>query len=176
MAYIKSAAILTRIKEVVEDGVGTRPITAGTFEGDLPNGLSIDAQHMRTVTGARCEADVVLQRPSPASPGVTGNLLIYDIEVEVKVVLLMTPLEQIDDDTRRALSALAMSDADILGQALGCPGNLTATEAGAVTDLASGLLRFVESTSVTVGEIDDGAQSIETVHKFAGIAFSRPAV
>lgn len=176
MAYIQAAAIITRIREVLEDGRGDlRTVTAGRFAGDLPEGLSIDAEHMRTVTGARCSADITAIRPSPASPPILGNLILYEIDVRVRVIRLITALEQTDDASHDALRALAISDVDIVRQALEYPNNLAATEAGATCDLVSGLLRYTGATQVVVGEIDSGAQTLETVHDFTGTAISRPA-
>jgi hypothetical protein len=281
VAYIKSAAIVTRIRELLEDGRGAlRAITEGRFLGDLPEGLSIDAQHMRTVTGARAASSIGGATRNAGSPPIMGNLILYDVPVRVRVIRLITPLEQIDDESREALEALALSDIDIVRQALECEGNVGGTEAivtgsggtfpttfaggetlvaeitdvdgstvtvtttfadtdqtatqcaaaieaacvaeglpagragvsddgqieivaantgddasveitggsgaatlglsglsaeGDSTELASRMLRWTGSTQVVLGEVDNGAQTLETVHDFTGVAISRPA-
>lgn len=280
MAYLLSTAIETRIRELLEDGRGAlRAIAEGSFLGDMPEGLSVDAQHMRTVTGARADSNVTSVRQNAGSPPIMGNLIFYDVVLAVRVIRLVTPLEQVDDASREALKALALKDVDLVRQALECEGNVRGTEAlvlgedgtfptgfvggetliaeitnaagavvevttiftsadqsaaecaarieaacvsaglpagrasvelgqieivatntgaaasveitggtgagtlgltdaeatGADTDIASGMLRWTGSTQVVIGEIDNGAQTLETVHDFECVAISRPA-
>ena len=175
MAYIKSEAILTRIREVVDTGAGTgRTINSARFNGDLPEGLDDMENARRAVEVARHEASIIGVRRSPSSPPELGSLLLYDIDVQVRVIRALTRHEQISDPDRDVLIAQASEDADVLAQALGYPGNLTQTAAAAATDLVSGRLRYVSSKVVIRGSVNAGAQAIETVHMFAGIAIARP--
>jgi hypothetical protein len=114
---------------------------------------------------------------SAASPPVTGNFLIYEVTIDVRIVRTITTLEQVSDDDDETLRALAFEDCDVVRQALEYPGNLTTTTAGVATDLASGLLSHVRSTQQRVrGAVNSGAQTVETTHRFTGYAFARPAV
>lgn len=178
MAYIRAAAITTRIREVLEDSAGTlRTVPSGRYGGDLPDGLSDDAQLIRAASKPRVEATIVGVSPSAASTPDSGNHALLDIDVEVKIVRMLAPLEQLDDDSRTALLSLAAEDADVVRQALRFAGNLTATTAGTACDLVSNCLAFYRGSAVKVRRaIDDGAQPVETIHRFQGIAISRPAI
>jgi hypothetical protein len=177
VAAIRAAAITTRIREVLEDGAGTlRTISSTRFLGDLPEGLSDDAALARSTAKPRVEATIVSMAQSAASPPDNGNLHILDIEVDVKVVRIMSPVEQLDDDSRSALLALAIEDADMIRQALRYAGNLTQTTAGTACDLVSNCLAVYRGSSVKIRRaIDEGAQPVETLHRFLGRAISRPA-
>jgi hypothetical protein len=177
MAYAKFGPALKRIRQVVEDSAGTlRTTPASRFGGEVPEGLDPESAMARAADRPRVEASIVSIAPSDATPPTLGNLRVYDVEVRVKVTRVVTPLEQVSDDDRDALMALAAEDADVLGQALGFPGNLTTTTAGTATDIVSGLLLH-RTTSVMVRKaIDDGAQPIETSHTYLARMISRPAV
>ncbi|MDQ3071417.1 MAG: hypothetical protein M3R55_17010 [Acidobacteriota bacterium] len=178
MATIQSAAILLRIRQVLESGAGTlRTIASTRFYGDLPEGLSDSTEQMRGLERPRVEARIKSVSRSPASPPITGNIALYDIGIDVEIVRPLTTAEQLTDATRDALRALALDDVDVVRQALEYPGNLTATTAGAATDLVSGLLSYVSSRVEPIGSpINAGAQTLRTVHSFTGIAISRPAI
>lgn len=171
MAYIAASAILTRIREVLEDSAGTlRTVPSARFLGDLPEGLSEDAESMRAISKPRVEASLVSMKRSPASPPIIGSLLLYEVEIAVRIIRAVTTLEQLSDDDRVALQALAFEDCDVVRQALEYPGNLTSTTAGTATGLCSGLLRYGSSKVVVKRRVDDGAQPLETVHSFTGVA------
>lgn len=177
MSYIAAAQILTRIREVLEDSVGTlRTVPTNRFKGDAPEGLSEDALRIRAASFARTEASIVAMRPSPSTPPIIGNVLIDEIDVQVKIARTIEPISQIDDDTRVALQALALTDADVVRQALGFPGNLSTTTAGTATDLVSGLLRYISTNEIVIGAVDDGAQTLSSIHLLRGLAISRPAI
>ena len=88
----------------------------------------------------------------------------------------ITPLEQLDETSNDVLMAAAITDMDVIRQALEYPGNLTQTTAAAATDLVSGMLEHVSSEMGTVLKIDDGAQKLESKHSFKGWLISRPAI
>lgn len=176
MAYLQTAAILTRIREVVEDGAGTLRAISSRFLGDLPEGLDVTEDMRRALDKPRVESSITSITRSASSPPICGNLIIYELGVDVRVVRTVTPLEQLSDDDRDALRALAAADADYVRQALEYPGNLSTTSGGVSTDLASGMLSFKSSRVVVKRAVNEGAQSVETIHSFTGFALSRPAV
>jgi hypothetical protein len=178
VAYIKAAAILRRIREVLEEAAGTlRVIPSTRFLGDIPDGLSDEEETRRALEKPRIAAALVDVTRSAASPPVTGNFIIYDVTLDVRIIRTLTTLEQISDDDDETLRALAFEDADVVRQALEYPGNLTQTSAAVATDLASGMLSHVRSTQQRArGAVNGGAQTLETIHRFTGYAFARPAV
>lgn len=176
MAYIAASAIQTRVREVLQENAGTlRKVAASTFGGDLTEGVGDPELARRGVTIARIEARMVNMKRSASSPPTIGNLALYDSEWVVRVVRTLDRTTQIDDDTRDAVKALALLDADVLAQALGFPGNLTATTAATATGIVSGLMSYVSSSSSVRGQVDDGAGVIETDHRFTAILRATPA-
>lgn len=175
MAYIQSAAILTAIREVLEDGAGSLRTISARFAGQLPAGAREDTELAKALVKPRVEASIVGIGIAKETPPITGNFRVYDLEVEVRCVRIIRPIEQVDDDTRVATQALAADDADVIAQALGYPGNLTQTAAAAATDLVSGCLIYTRSRARVARRIDEGAQPLETIHSFRGKAIARPA-
>lgn len=178
MSYVKAEAITTRIKEVLEMNSGTfRTVPSGRFSGDLPEGLSIDEELRRAIENPRINANVVRVARSPASPPIMGNVVLYDLDLEVRIVRIMSTLEQLDDDSLQLLRSRAFEDVDVVRQALEYPGNLTTTEGGEATDIVSGMFRFVEGTVADIKRMmSEGAQQAETLIKFTAVAIARPAV
>lgn len=176
MAYVPAAAIKTRIREVLLSAAGLlRPITVGTYGGDLPDGVGDAELARRTVPVARIEARWMGGKRSESSPNRMGNIALYDSDWSVRVVRVLPRTAQIDDATRDAVGAAALLDSDVLSQALGFPGNLTTTAAGTATGIVSGLMSYVSSSSVVRGQVDDGAGVIETDHRFTAILRATPA-
>jgi hypothetical protein len=175
--------MLTRIREICEDAAGTlRAITAGTLEGDLPPGLSTNEEARRALavvlsngTGVPCEARVVRMRRSKASPPVIGNLALYDVEVEVRAVYPVVTAITLDDATRDTMSGLAAKHGDMIAQALGYPGNVSATTAGQSTGVISGLLAYDSSDYEWTGVAGAGGTLVGR-HRFKCVAQSAPAV
>ncbi|AKF08887.1 hypothetical protein [Sandaracinus amylolyticus] len=177
MAYVHTAAALQRVREVIEDSAGTlRTTPPDRFDGDAPGGLGDEAILTRALVRPRVEARITTQRPSPASPPVGGNIRFYDVVFVVRVTRVVTPIEQLSDDDRDALFALCAEDVDVIAQALGYPGNLSATEGGTPTDIMSGVLVLQDSQTEPRGAINDGAQPVETTITFLGRLISRPAI
>lgn len=176
MAYLQTTAILARIREVLGSSAGTlRTVPSGRFEGELATGLPEETQALRALVNPRFEARIIASAPAAATPPRGGSIAIWQLTIEVRVVRTLTAIEQLDDDTRDALHALAVEDADVVAQALGFPGNLAATEAAASTDLVSGCLTYVAGRGATLRQVDQGAQLLETIHELTGLAISRPA-
>lgn len=178
MAYVQAAALVTRIREVLESSYGSmRQVPPSRFSGDIPDGLSLDEQMRRGLTAPRIQARVMVIGRSKSSPPVTGNVLIYDIKLVVKSLRTCTRTDQVDGTSNDTLVAASMVDADAIRQALEYPGNLAATEAGAVTDLVSGMLSFEShDAGEFVNDIDSGAQALEQSLTFLGYLIARPAV
>jgi hypothetical protein len=178
MSYVKAEAITTRIREVLEASSGTfRTVPAGRFLGDLPEGLDFDEELRRALENPRINANITRVARSPASPPIMGNIALYDLDLEVRIVRIMSTIEQLDDAALELLRSRAFEDIDVVRQALEFPGNLTTTDGGEVTDIVSGMFRFIEAS---VGEIkrmiNEGAQQCETMVKFTAVAIARPAV
>lgn len=173
MAYLASEAIITRVKEVCDSNFGQiRKIPAGSYTGDWHNELTIDEQVRRASINPRFDVTLGGIRPNPASPPTTGNLFIYDLDLVVMVARHMWLSEQLTE-IRDQVFALAMQDADILRQALTYTGNLTQTEAGDATGLASGRLEWVESNQAEVEYAPAGGAAVKTIHNFTGVAIVR---
>ena len=177
MAYVAASALITRLREVLEDSRGTlRTVPAARFDGDLPEGLSDDEQMRRGLTAPRIRAEIRVMGRSKSSPPINGNLIIYDIAVTVASLRTITRDEQLDETSNDVLMAAALTDMDVIRQALEYPGNLTQTQAAVATDLVSGMLEHVSSEMGAVLAIDGGAQKLESKHSFKGWLISRPAV
>jgi len=175
MAYARFNTALERIREVVEQSAGTfRPVPTGRFSGELPEGLSDESAMAKAASVPRVEASITSIEPSSSSPPALGDVRIYEVQVTVKVVRVLSPLEQVSDADRDELHALAAQDADVLSQALGFPGNLARTAAGVDTEIVSGLLVYRSSSVLVKKPADDGAQPVITSHVFRGHMLSRP--
>lgn len=176
MAYLPTAAIHTRLREVLTSAAGTlRTITANTYSRDLPENLDDPVQARKAVEKPLIEPRFSTWRRSPSSPPVIGNLAIYEAECRVRVVRVVDRTAQIDASSRDTANALAAADCDVLAQALGFPGNLTTTAAGTATNIVSGCMVYQDSTSDVRGPVADGASIIETDHRFLCRAYSSPA-
>lgn len=182
MSTWDSAKLVTRIREVLEDARGTlRTIAAGTYAGKLPPGLDLNEEARRglsvyaTGLGIPTEARISNIRRSPASPPILGNLVVYDIDVQVRQVFPVNSGAKVDDDLRDSLAAIAASSADVVAQALSYPGNLTTTQAGDATNLISGCLAYDSSDYQWRGAVDEAGGSLEAVHRFRGVVKSAPA-
>jgi len=176
MAYVQTAYLIQRIREVLEDAYGSlRTITAGTYEGDFPQGLDEAEAQRRSLIAPRTRVNVNVIGRSPYSPPINGSLIIYDLNVTVIASRLLQREAQITPDDYDDVQAASAADADVIRQALEWPGNLTTTSDGHATDLVSGMLSYESSTFPIIGQINDGAQRIEAQHVFSGFLISRPA-
>jgi hypothetical protein len=176
MAYIQAGPAIKRIREVIEDSAGTlRTVPASRFGGEVPTGLDDESVLAKAADKPRVETVITSIKPSTATPPVIGNVRLYDVVFKTKITRLVTPLEQVSDDDRDALIASVAVDADVLGQALGYPGNLTTTTAGTATDIVSGLL-VAQSADIAIRrQVNEGGQPIETTLTLLGRLISRPA-
>ena len=181
MATWDAEPLLVRMREVLEAGAGTlRTITSGTNVA-LPPGLGMNEESRRanvplvTGSGFPVESRIVSVKRSAASPPVIGNLALYDFEAEVRAVYPVGTKATLSSSTRDQAAGIAAKHADVFAQALGYPGNLTSTTAGAATNVISGLLSYVGSEYVWAGAAGEGG-TLTGRHRFKGIAKSVPAV
>jgi hypothetical protein len=177
VSNIASAALLTRLREVLVEGRGSvRTITAARFDGDFPEGLSDPAQLRRAIVKPLVRADVRTLGRSKSSPPINGNILIYDIKVTVVTMRAVERRQQLVGSLNDTLFADSLTDQDLIIQALTYPRNLTTTHAGTATGLISGLLEFADASTGVVRAIDDGAQKLESTLTFTGWLQCAPAV
>lgn len=177
MAYLQTAALITRIGEVIEDSRGAkRTVPTGRFSGTFPQGLSESTQQRKSLVNPRVRVNVNTIGRSQYSPPINGDLIIYDIEAIITASRILTREQQINSDDYDTVQAAGAEDTDVIRQALEWPDNLKQTEAGAVTDLVSGMLAHVSSSFAVIGQVDQGAQRLEGTHVFKGWMISRPEV
>jgi len=178
MAYIQSACIITRIREIVLEGKGSlRTISAGLYSDGWPEaGVQPDELARRGIATSK-PTQIVVRRLGrhPSSPPIGGNLEILNIEVEVATARTIATAEMVDADAEATAKAESMEDVDRIRQALEWPPNLVATEAGAATDLCS--LRLDEpASSIRLAGGQGKAYTAEFRLRFEGIALTRPAI
>jgi len=174
---IASAALLTRLREVLIDSRGAvRTVPYGRFDGDFPEGLSDPTQMRRALAKPMVRADVKTLGRSRYSPPVNGNVLIYDIKVVVTTLRVVERRQQLDGDLNDTVMAAALTDQDIITQALTYPSNLLTTQDGTATGLVSGLLQFSDAYTGVLRAIDQGAQKLESKLTFTGWLRCAPAV
>jgi hypothetical protein len=174
MVYLKGDAILTRIRELVEDGLGSyRAISASRFTGGLHDTQPAATQARLGILAQKpAEASITAVRRHPQRLVTGGSVQVHLIEVEIKIVRTVEIAGTVDDDLRDDVKGLAAEDADALSQVLEWPGNLATTSGGTSTDLKS--LLHQDSRARLVGTAGE-ALRLETVHRFTGTALSRPA-
>lgn len=169
MAYFAADAILTRVREVVEDSAGIlRTVTVGRFAGDLSPGLPEQEASRRALVTPRF--DVQMRNIDNAKVLNTVNRqTLWAVSVRIRVIRDMYVKHKLYDDVRDDVVALANQDGDILAQALSYPGNLASTSGGTSTGLVGGKLELETSTH-TVNLDDNSPQFVETIHVFNGFA------
>lgn len=174
MAYTKTAEILTRIRELLQDGYGSvRTITSTRFQGGLHDGQDPNHQaRLGVLTQLPAEASIVRTLPHPQRLVTTSSVQIELLEIAVKVVRTLAIDGQVTDSIRDAVQASAAEDASAIAQVLEWPPNLEQTNAGAATD-AKGA-RYQGSDHRWSGNAGK-AMRLESTHRFLLTALSRPA-
>lgn len=171
MAQLAATEILTAVREAVEEAAGSvRIITADTYRPGAHEALGEDAASTQSLVKPRAEARFTSIGPHGARPPEQGSFTLYALELEVTVTRFLGTEHMIIDDVRTALRAVAAQDASRLAQALGWPGNLTTTVAGAPTGLVSGMLRHTGSEIGDLEMVEGQNGRIVTVHSFTGVA------
>lgn len=169
MAYVDATAILTAVREALEDAGGTlRTIAATRFDGGLYDGLDVDAQTLRALDTPIAEARLISIDRHPDSPPRMHSMSLLTVNIEVDVVRSATLEHKLTDATRDTLKGLAAQDSDVIAQALTYPGNLTQTAAAAATNLVSGMLIHEGSSIEAAFDGATGAR-ITSTHTFRGV-------
>lgn len=177
MTTIATSALLTRLREVLEDGYGSlRTIAAATYGGNLPEDFTGQGDSVRSLGQPQVECLITKITRSPSSPILKSNVALYELDVRVRIVRRMSADLAVSETARDAVKAAASTDADVITQALSWPGNLTTTQAGASTGVVSGMLSHRESSTTVSGVVEDGASIVETLHLFTGTIQSAPPV
>lgn len=177
MSYLKAAAIVQRVREVLEQSAGAlRTVPSGAYVGNYPDGQSDSARERQALGDARIRSSIAITGIAGASPPSNSNQLIYDGTITVTVERTVTREMQLDGDLYDAVMVAALGDADVIRQALEYGGNLTQTAAAAATDIVGGCARLVSSSIVTSGMVDDGAQLVASTMVFSMKVIARPAV
>lgn len=176
MSYLATDKLAIRLREVLEAGYGSaRTITAATYGGNLPDGLTEMGDSTRSVGQPQVEATITGVKPSASGHAIIGSVLLYDVDVRVRVVRQVQADLLANGAARDVVKAAASTDADVLRQALSWPGNLMQTHAGDATGLCSGMLMHRESRVEMVPAVEDGAATISTEHLFHGVMKSAPS-
>ena len=167
MPNLNADAILTAIRDVIEDGAGSRrTIDSARFDGNFYASLARDEQSRRALVTTRAETDIVSVELSEHTPKQPCNVYLYRVGVEVSVVRHLNNSHRLIDATRDDTKALSAMDADVLRQALSYPGNLTTDSGGNATGLVSGRLIY-ESSETGIVEIEDNESGrVITTHMF----------
>lgn len=175
MAYLASEAIVERLRELLSEAAGSlRPIASNTYTHDLVSGLDVNEEARRSLPRPSVDASISGIRRSAASPPLTGNLAIYDFDLEVRVVVPLTAPKLVDPDAYDAAKAAIVKSADIIAQSLSWPPNLTTTTGGTATGLLG--LALVASSISARNTANEAGGVLEAKHSFKGIARSAPAV
>lgn len=172
MSYLAAAAIIARIREVLQESAGdSRTVPSGRFFGDIPTGLAEQTLRARALVRPRVEVTIPRAVRHPQSPLSNGSILLYAIDVEVRVVrVLPSRVAALTDVQTDAVRALAIEDADVIRQAFEVGRNLATTSAGVSTGLLSGALRYADSSVRISSNESEAAPLIETIHAFTGAA------
>ena len=177
MAIANTAPVITAVREVLDSGHGNlRTIATTRFEDTLTEDLTEDAlQTLSMHAAAAFRVRITGMRKNRASAPINSSVILRDIDLEVTVSRTIPIEGRISADSRADLEALAADDADAIAQALETAPNLQATVGGTATNLAGDCVRYVDSRMRVVRGTPDGAQRIETVHRFTGVLKVSPA-
>jgi hypothetical protein len=175
MSYLRTDRIVSRLREICEDGLAQyRTIASGTYGGDLPDGLSIYGDQRRALVVPSIRISIPGLFRAAESPPTNGSLLIYDLGIEIRLIRLIERGAQVTPDDYSAIQALAAMDADILRQGIEYSRNTRFTSDALPTGLIG--VWWTQSKVVVRGVVDDGAQTMETIHSFSAKAVTTPEV
>lgn len=178
MAYMDADAILTAVRDVIEDNAGTlRAIAESRFAGSLPDGLTDSAASVRAMSTARAEATIVKGGLHKTNYPINSNMGLRSITVRIVVIRHLHLGEKLSDSLRDDAKALAAQDGDVLWQALSCPGNLTLDSGANATGIVSGMLNEWAGSDLKRLQLrGEEAGLLETVHTFRGVVKVTQAV
>lgn len=174
MAYVASAAIIKRLRELVQEGYGdVRQVTASRLTGSLLEGLDVDEARRR---GLYSEKPVQIRldglRPHPQRLTDAGNVQIHLLPITIRIVRTIAVSDQLTPDDLDAIEAAALTDQSAIADLMSWPNNLAATEAGADTGIKGATSQGATTrVSGTAGETMD----ITTEIRFELTVVSTPA-
>lgn len=176
MAHMDGVTILRAIRGVLENGEGSvATILANTYQSGTHEALGFSEDVLAAFCNPRVELSGSTVGRNAASPPRGGNLEYVDIAVEVRLVRSFTVIHSLDPEQRETLRGLAMTDADVVGQALTHPGNLAQDSDSNPTGLVSGCLLSAGSTVGTIEVEDSQSGRLVSTHRFTGIVQTAPA-
>ena len=169
MANLASHAITSAIRDVVENGHGnTRTIPSGTYGDGGFEALGIEAESMHAMVKPAAEPRITKMSRNKHSPPQPGSVVLYDLEVEVRLVRHINLEHMTKEEVRDQTLGLADRDGDILCQGLCYPDNIATDAEGTPTGLVSGMLVYKGSK---IGKIDaKTAGNVITIHTFTAVA------
>ena len=172
MPTVATDAILTAVREVIEDGAGSvRTIASGDYLVGQVGARSVPGLAHDALISPRADIALTVTGRNGASPPITGSVQLLDVSIVVRLVRSLSAHVVMDHDARQAVRALAARDADVLAQALTWPGNLAQTAAGAPTGLVSGCLRTTwRSATGDIEAAGSDSARLVTTHTFSAIA------
>lgn len=137
MAVVLADRILTRLRELLQDGMGSiRTIASSRFDGDLPPGLDPTEERRRAVLDSKpLEIELSPQEDHPNRLTVAGNVQIWYVPALIRVVRTIALEAQVSDTLRDDVRAQAVIDAGMIADALEWPPNLATTNAGNATGM-----------------------------------------
>lgn len=172
MANLDVEAILTRIRGVVVDGLGsTRTIDATRFDSGNYKGQPEAEQSKLGMVNPRAEVRLVnMEAAKGITPSMPGDCIIYLLAFEISVVRHVDQYHKLTASARDSVNALAFTDGDLLAQALTYPGNVPSGSTGIVSEC----LQY-NGSSPGIVNLEEGKPGlIETVHRFTGYARVTP--
>ncbi|MEM9067085.1 MAG: hypothetical protein AAGE52_01225 [Myxococcota bacterium] len=177
MAHLASEAIIGAIRCRLEEGADppVRAIPTGTYGDGVHEGQPEATDALRALVNPRVEVIIASVTRAPQTPPQPGNLILYDLVIEVRCVRSFTAKHSLDTNARAALRAAMATDADVIAQALTYPGALRVDGTGETTGLVSGMLRHTGSVVDPIDFEDGQGGRLVTTHSFSGVACVAPA-
>lgn len=167
---LPALAILTRIREVLEDGAGdVRALPSGAFGANTHEALDALADSMASIGKPQAHAKIAATSRHESSPMRMSSFTLEALEIEVRIVRDFDGYRDLSADARTALDALAASDGFDVAQALTFSGNVAATTGGAPTGLVSGMLEHVGNAIPSIEFAAGQNGRLVTTHRFTGV-------
>jgi hypothetical protein len=174
VATVHADRILTRLRELLQDGLGTiRTIANTRFAGDLPPGLDAREERRRGIVDEK-PIDITLstQRPHPNRITTAGNVQLWYVDATIRIVRTLDLEAQVSDTARDAIEALKTIDGGMIADVLEWPINLALTNAGDATGMKGA--RYKGGSVQTRGEAGE-AMDIVTTHQVEITVMTSPA-
>ncbi len=174
MAHIAASAIITRLRELVQDGSGSyRAIDSGRLQGGLASGMTVEEQRRRGLfTEKPAEISLDSVTPHPQRFTYSGSVQVHLLTVTIRIVRTIAIAEQHTDTLRDDVRAQAVVDSSALQHVMSLPANLAQTDAAAATGILGA--EFVGTTARAEGNVGE-TMSLATEHRFELTVKSTPA-